>query len=98
MSKTKTAEILSITALLLITLALTAGAVYQAQHRQNVRNAAVAKADKQRDSARSDAVTAQFNLKAAQAQLQTVTADKVAACSALAAHKLVVPACVPPKE
>lgn len=91
-------EIFVLILLLLVTLGLTAGAVYQQTHYQNVTNAAVLKAQKERNSAQSEAATAKFNLQAAQSQVQTVTAQKVAACAALTVHKLSDPACVTPKE
>lgn len=79
--------------LLLVTLGLTAGAVYQSQHSQNVRDAAVLKAQKAEQQAKADANTYKLNLQAANTQVQNVTALKVAACTALVAHKLTDPAC-----
>lgn len=91
-------QVLSLVVLILVTAGVTAAAIYQYKHSQNVTNAAVVKAQKERDMARSDAVTANFNLKAETAQVKSVTAQKVAACNALTAHKLSDPACVTSKE
>lgn len=86
-------EVFVLTVLVLLTLGLTAGAVYQQKHHQNVTDAAVVKAQKAVAAAKSELVTDQFNLQAANNQLQTVTTQKVAVCTVLKAHKLTDPNC-----
>jgi len=91
-------EVFVISLLLTVTLALGAGAVYQQRHSQNVKDTAVVKAQNAEKKAEETLNTYKLNLQAANTQIQSVAAQKVAACAALTAHKLTDPACTTTKE
>lgn len=91
-------ELVALVFLVVITLGLSAGAIYQYQHKQNVTNVAITKANKQRDAAVDAANGAKFNLTASNTQLQAVTVQKQHLCAVLTAKKLSDPVCLLPKE
>jgi hypothetical protein len=90
MNKTQTVLLVPLT---LVAAGLTAASVYQYKHSQNVTNAAVVKAQKQRDAAEATAAAYKLNLTAANTQVQVETSQKAMACQKLVALKQPIDAC-----
>jgi putative cell wall-binding protein len=80
-------QIILLICLLLVALTATSAAVYQNTHKQNVTNAAVVKADKQRDAALGVATAYHSQLQAANTENQSLGTAKSALCQQLVTLK-----------
>lgn len=79
--------ILLLSLLIVITLGLTAGSVYQYTHHKNVTNAAVLKAQKQRDDALNLASAYKLNMQSANTENTALATQKAQLCAALVTLK-----------
>lgn len=82
-----------ISVLLLITVTLLVGSVYEYKHHQNVTTAAVVKAQNQTKTITTDLSAVKLNLQAANGQVSDLTNIKIQLCAQLVKAKLTSPLC-----
>ena len=79
--------------LVVVTAAVTGGAVYQYNHKQDVTNAAIVKANNRANAAASETIAYKTQLGVVQTQNASLITTNQALCANLKAHKLTDPTC-----